>query len=239
MTVRLSAPPPRRNNTSKSRTAATAMMTQTHGSMVRSLSVADRSMPTRGGAASHTGRGRRGRRRGGHRQPIATRRSAASRRWIGLQRTRARLAARAGPSVHDRQGFRKPWVPGRSGPRPPPGDARGRRRGTRVVARVASRARSGCSGTERFGIGTPHRCVRRRPSVDPSPRSRAGSRRVGADRARDRLPSCSSALLGSGWTAGRALPPTEPAQTWDRPTFFGAPFEPEPGRDRVSRPSLS
>jgi hypothetical protein len=46
MTVRFSAPSPRRNNTSKSRTAATAMMTQTHGSIVRSLpSLIDRCLP--------------------------------------------------------------------------------------------------------------------------------------------------------------------------------------------------
>jgi len=38
------------------------------------------------------------------------------------------------------------------------------------------------------------------------------------------LPSCSSALLGSGWTAGRALPPHEPGQTWDRPSFSGNGF---------------
>jgi hypothetical protein len=228
MTVRSSAPPPRRNNTSKSRTAATAMMTQTHGSIVRSLpSLIDRCLPVE--APRHT-------------PGEATRTTS---RWPSTARSRRdgplRLADGSGCNAIGARppGFRKPWVPGRSGPRPPPGDALGRRRGTRAVARAASRARSGCSGTERFGIGTPHRCVRRRPSVDPSPRSRAGSRRVGADRARDRLPSCSSALLGSGWTAGRALPPTEPAQTWDRPTFSGHRSRPSRAGTGVSRPSLS
>src|SRR5512132_315314 len=202
-------------------------------------SVVDRSMPTRGGAASHTGRGRRGRRRRGHRR--RSRRDGPPPRLVGgsgrhalgpgsrcepgPRCTTAGVSRSLGYQVVQDLDLRRA-TPADGGEVLVPGFVLPAELGAVVAGQNGS-----ASGRLTDASGDAQAwTLPRGPGPAPDESELIA---LETDCHRAHPPS-----LAQAGPLGALYPPANPPKPGIG-RLFGAPFEPESGTDRVSRPSLS